>query len=138
MKLSESKLKSIIREEYYNLILEGPGKTSGTAEEKGKYRKPKPKELRNYNESVSKAEDVVRQEIVKEFKREKADLLSKLTEKHKLEELRSFREDAMRAYLDKYPVMNAVFERSGKDLKTFWDTHVRNNARNERRYSHSL
>jgi hypothetical protein len=81
---------------------------------------------------------VVRQELVREFKRERSHLTSKLQEKHKLEELRSFREDAMRAYLDKYPIMNAIFERSGKDLKTFWDTHVRNNARNERRYSHSL
>jgi len=81
---------------------------------------------------------IVRQELVKEFKREKKHLAKKLQEKHKIEELRSFREDAMRAYLDKYPIMNAIFERSGKSLKTFWDTHVRNNARNERRYSHSL
>lgn len=88
--------------------------------------------------SESKLRQIVREELQSELKRERKHLRKQLQEKHKLEELRSFREDAMRAYLDKYPLMNQIYEKSGKSLKTFWDTHVRNNARNERQYSHSL
>lgn len=58
--------------------------------------------------------------------------------KQRVDELNSFREDRMRAYLQKNSDVAEKFQKSGMDLKTFWDSYIHGNARREREYSHAL
>ncbi len=80
--------------------------------------------------SEKKLRDIVREEI--------RNVVGEDSGKKRVDELNSFREDRMRAYLQKNPHMSEKFEDSGMDLKTFWDVHVHGNARREHEYSHAL
>lgn len=82
--------------------------------------------------SEDKLREIVREEI-------RNVVSEKNSGKGRVDELNSFREDRMRAYLQKNPDMRNLYQRSDiNDLKTFWDIHVHGNAHNEREYSHAL
>lgn len=156
MKLTESKLRQIVREELAKLSEKKPdtsnvkhpdvmqkknvkssfpsadeGKvfaydqkndqiqkvTPGTAEEKDKYRKPKPEELSNYNESVTKLKNIIRNEVKKKA----------------INEL-SFREDKMRELLSRQPKLERIREEEGLSLKDVFDMYVKRNKRMKRKY----
>lgn len=55
-----------------------------------------------------------------------------------MNESAGFREDRMRAFLDREPKLQRIYNQEGIDLKTMWDKYVVPNARMKRKYSHSL
>jgi hypothetical protein len=175
MRLTESKLRNIVREEISNLLSEGPGKTQGTsgpfgsdskssgkmnpmtkgnvsssfpsaedgkvfaydeendqiqqvtpqtAEKKDRYRKPKPEELENYNESVSKLKNLIRQEIAKTGKKKGRSAVNEL----------SFREDKMRELLTREPKLERIRQEERHSLKTMFDMYVLRNKEMKRQY----
>lgn len=54
------------------------------------------------------------------------------------EQTAGFREDRMRAFLQKNPNVRAKAQREGLDLRTAYNKYVQGNARKEREYSHAL
>ena len=77
--------------------------------------------------SEKKLRNIVREEI-----------RNVVREKKQVNELASFREDRMRAFLRKNPNVRAIYNRENIDLKTLWDREVHGNAKREREYSHAL
>jgi len=151
MKLTETKLRKIIREELTKLSeVPNPdvmqkksvsssfpsaedGKVYGydqkedrirkvspkTAEEKDRYRKPKPEELHNLDERVKKQlRKIVREELAKQ---------------QQLNEL-SFREDKMRELLSREPKLERIRQEEGHGLKTMFDMYVKRNKEMKRQY----
>ena len=154
MKLTENKLRKIIREELTKLSeVPNPevmqkksvsssfpsaedGKVYGYDQKEDRIRKISPRtaeEKDRYRKPNPEELDNLDERVKKQLRKVVREELSKLAKKQQMNEL-SFREDKMRELLTREPKLDRIRREGGNSLKDMFDKYVKRNKEMKRKY----